>query len=366
MSTHLVSVNHSSVCSCQISRFPTFRLALRTFWLDLNETRAVAISYAIGDYARACHILGRRDGAPDLAVSLQFGVEGDIHDLKHLLVELSKTNQAIWIDQLSIPQTSQKEIRTHLERIPQIYGTLEVVVLLPNAPCHCLQESLSAYEEGTMFLAKDGDFDLLEVSNRCMSPIPLCSYYLRLWTKHEFTYAKTIWVRYASGSKTQCSRQLGSTWMLRYGRYNHWDYMGTFCRHYYEVASSEAAVFDKQADAVAWSQLKVLIDDIRIALNDAIHLFYMVGQAEENDLYLFQHTYLYIAKFLLGQRLERQAHNGEREFFPFGSYSSGHRVTVENDYALVVFLSHKSYRIPSGWQGTVFDIWDCVCWKVHR
>ena len=204
-----------------------------------------------------------------------------------------------------------------------------------------------------MFLAKDGDFDLLEVINRCMSAIPLCSYYLRLWTKQEFTYAKTVSVRYASVSKTQCFRQLGSAWMLRYSRpcYSHSDYMSAFARHYYELASSEAAVFGKQADDVAWSQLKVLIDDIRSALSDAVHLYHMVGQTEEHDLYLSQHTHLYVAKFLLGQRLERQAYNGEGEFIHFGSYNSGHRATVENDYALAVFPSHKSYNIPPNREG---------------
>ena len=100
---------------------------------------AVAVSYAIGDFGRAKHTIGHSADDYERPIILEFGKEWDIPGMIDLFAKISAEKSAIWIDQLSILQDNEAEITRQLQRIPEIFSTLEVVVLIPNEPL-CLSQ----------------------------------------------------------------------------------------------------------------------------------------------------------------------------------------------------------------------------------
>ena len=152
--------------------------------LTLESTSAVAVSYAIGDFERAKHVVGHRSDDTNNLYSLELGNEWNVPDFRKALVELSTARDGFWFDQISITQTPT-EIARMLPQISRIYSTLKVVILLPNAPCLCLGAAVSAYHAGKDFVATQeygvaGDFDLFNVHERCVNACPVSSYHRRL------------------------------------------------------------------------------------------------------------------------------------------------------------------------------------------
>lgn len=201
-----VLVHRFSWCSCRSETFLADHIKLESFMRPLEPGQAVALSYGIGDFDREKHVFGHVSGLESEPVRLEFGAEWEISDLMNALAALSEKHCAIWFDQLSIPQ-DPTSIAIHLQNMPQVYRTLEVVILLPNAPCPCLKEALHSWAtDGLWTSPDDGDFHIHEVVSRCVNAVPISSYHFRLWTKQEFSYADRISVLYCGAPGGKCSR----------------------------------------------------------------------------------------------------------------------------------------------------------------
>jgi hypothetical protein len=121
------------------------------------------------------------------------------------LVELSESHGAIWMDQLSIPQDTAS-IAINLQNMPQIYRTLDVVVLLPDALCSCLKDVVDLYDaEHSSVMSENGSLDVAAIVGVCLNAFPVSSYHFRLWTKQEFTYARAIRIWYCGLPVGSCS-----------------------------------------------------------------------------------------------------------------------------------------------------------------
>ena len=156
-------------CACRLSGFDTDHLGVSWSEALLADARAVAISYAIGDYDRQIHVFAHYSDDVGRRVELSFGNEWNIEGLMNVFVDLTLLHGGIWFDQLSIPQT-EAEIAEHLQRIPDIYRCLPVVVLLPNAPCGCLANAVVDYTAG-----RDNDSGPNVVSQylKCLHAFPV-------------------------------------------------------------------------------------------------------------------------------------------------------------------------------------------------
>jgi hypothetical protein len=190
-----VLVHCFSWCCCRSEIFSADHLKVRTLNRPVEPGQAVALSYAIGDFDRQKHLFGYVDGLESELelVRLEFGGEWEIPELMNALVTLSEKHGAIWFDQLSIPQ-DPASITLHLQNMPWIYRELEVVVLLPNAPCPCLADKFYSWQSDGLYAHAhgDGDFNTDIVAEKCLNAFPVSSYHFRLWTRQEFTYARVI------------------------------------------------------------------------------------------------------------------------------------------------------------------------------
>lgn len=345
---HLL-VHRFSRCSSRGEAYSTDHLKLETFERPVEPGQAIALSYGIGDFNRQYHLFGHVSGDESEPVRLEFGGEWELEGLMNALVALSEKHGAIWLDQLSIPQDEASK-DFHLQRMPQIYRMFEVVVLLPNAPCPCLEEALTAWtarrawawQEGA---AADGDFNLVAVAGTCLNAFPVSSYYFRLWTKLEFAYAGAISIHYCGAPGGRCS--LGNhDWLYKttviptrpeghLGRWASWKYGEC-------VNMSQGQ--GEYVEEMAWSMFR----DAHIMGRD--HLLAEVAHfIEKRNMDLFFATrsriYAELARFVLGERLERRA--GEHEdLFRAEHFNSEHVVTKQKDFALAVLPSFGEYKIP--------------------
>jgi hypothetical protein len=171
-----VLVHRFSWCSCGSETYSADHIKVKTFKLPVKLGRAVALSYGIGDFDRRKHLFGHVDGQESESVRLQFGGEWEIKGLMSALVALSEKHSAVWLDQLSIPQ-DPASITLHLQNMPQIYRGFEVVVMLPNAPCSCLQVAFDSWTSEGLHAREDGDFDILVVLHQCLNAFPMSSYH---------------------------------------------------------------------------------------------------------------------------------------------------------------------------------------------
>lgn len=94
---------------------------------NLESKKAIAVSYAIGDFGRKKHTFGHLDDASETIVKLEFSGEWYIEWLQETLVQLSVAHGAIWMDQLSLTQDTV-QLSAALQSLKKIYGTLEVVI----------------------------------------------------------------------------------------------------------------------------------------------------------------------------------------------------------------------------------------------
>lgn len=188
-------------------------MKVESFMRPLEPGQAVALSYGIGDFDRENHLFGHFAGLVDRHFTLTFGSEWDVELLMDALMVLSQKHDALWLDQLSIPQ-DETSIRSHLQNMPQIYHKLEVVILLPNAPCACLAAAFKVWKAKGLYTWTDGDFNITAVASNCLNAFPVSSHHFRLWTKLEFAYATSISIHYCGPPERHCSSQ-DFDWLYR-------------------------------------------------------------------------------------------------------------------------------------------------------
>jgi hypothetical protein len=115
--------------------------------VKLSDTKALAISYTWGEFERKKVKLGQdiEGKAVEMELEKEWDIQETIVRLAMLCLENGEAHGSehagIWIDQLSISQTDDTKIPASLASIPNIYQTLDVVVLVPGGICGCLQKT---------------------------------------------------------------------------------------------------------------------------------------------------------------------------------------------------------------------------------
>lgn len=193
---------------CPLRSIERTHLLVSKSQIDLvnEKDAAVALSYTWGQFEHTKRLIGHSvDGEP---VFLILGAEWDTVDITNSLVRLSLEYAGCWIDQLCMPQKDE-EVARALASIPLIYRALDVVVLLPGAPCKCLQESLEmiqvAKDFGTEEDYKTSHETVRRRIHRCLNFVPSCSWFTRLWTRQEMLYSKHISVAWTDAGKSLCA-----------------------------------------------------------------------------------------------------------------------------------------------------------------
>ena len=337
-----VLVHCFSWCSCGSKTHPADHIKVKTFKRPVEPGQAVALSYAFGDFGRQKHLFGHVDGLESEVVRLEFGGEWEIGGLLGALVALSEKHRAIWLDQLSIPQ-DPASIALHLQNMPYIYRGFEVVVLLPNAPCSCLQAALDFWTSEGSHAMDNGDFNIVGVSIECSNAFPVSSYHFRLWTKQEFSYARTISVHYC-GAPGKCSRgahnqalekvDLLSTGSGHLSRWASWKYAS---------CARMASDRNEHVQVTGYSALKASYDDGVHHLLQAVFVF--LSRQKHTKASSIHGMSAHSASFLLGKRLHRDPHRLENMFRAF-DLRSEHVATSQKDFALAVLPAADGYRLP--------------------
>ncbi|KAK6542021.1 hypothetical protein TWF694_007792 [Orbilia ellipsospora] len=168
--------------------------------LPINEVSGTAISYTWGDFDRENMIVGHWHDDPSRAIAMNLGTEWDISDFLDRLVELTKAKGSIWIDQLCVPQR-EDYVREILPKIPDIYRTMDVAVLMPGARCQCLEKTIEKAKGDT----KESE-DLVEtwLNDKCHNKAGLSSYTNRMWARQEFRYAQNLRLVWNSNKPAVC------------------------------------------------------------------------------------------------------------------------------------------------------------------
>ncbi|KAK6353891.1 hypothetical protein TWF730_008313 [Orbilia blumenaviensis] len=167
--------------------------------VQINEINGTAISYTWGDFDRENMIIGHWEEDPTRAISMNLGTEWDVEDLLDRLVEISAAKGSVWIDQLCSPQREDyaKEI---LPKIPDIFRSMEVVVLMPGARCGCLEKAMDKVKKS----GKPGDVVEKWLEGSCHNKAGLSSYTNRMWARQEFRYAQNLRLVWNRKTPAQC------------------------------------------------------------------------------------------------------------------------------------------------------------------
>lgn len=157
-------------------------LLVSTKLVSMEQGNARAISYAWGEFNRQQHSIGHfEDGR---LASMELGEDWPVSQFQQTLERLchesvnpqrytsSPCTQWCWIDQICISQNDPADVRNTLARIPDIYRTFEVFIILPGPRCSCF-ESLSVEGQRRkrpqeVLEARDGSelHDLYRTSNK--------------------------------------------------------------------------------------------------------------------------------------------------------------------------------------------------------
>lgn len=340
-------VHSFSWCMCSDGEFPVHHVKVRTWIQPIISGQAIALTYGIGDFGREKHLFGHVDDSLSMQqVRLEFGAEWDIQQIMKALIDLSETHDAIWMDQLSIPQ-EPVSIAFNLQNIPQIYRTLDVVILLPDALCSCLREVVEAYDTGnSSYTNANGDLDLDLVVGSCLNAFPVSSYHFRLWTKQEFTYARAISIRYCGLPVSSCSSGVRD-WIHHASKdlLSEPGHLSPWCQWQYSRCVEETRKLDDRSGEMAYSTFRQVQTTGRSHLFVAVVSFYVRKDGISSQLDEVHK----VAKFILGAELRRM--KNDTEAVPiFENLHSEHVATEPQDLALAVWPSVNGYRLPEKWR----------------
>jgi hypothetical protein len=295
--------------------------------VELEESQAVAISYTWGQFERENVSIGHVLRESNNPVSMELGREWEIRDLISTLAAICIENRghdgqeehgSVWIDQLCIPQNT-RGIRTELAKIPSIYRTLHVVVLMPGGLCGCLSHmdpSLDAVSR----------FDYVLSRNHCFNALGSCSYFSRQWTRQELLFSRSVQIRRTSSEMAPCVRSHTDAHLL---------------------TSFSRLLFEQLEDGENWS-------DVLMGVRTN-HIDFVIGMStsmQECGLDLWE-----LYDFFSGQRIEKPAtEQGEGRrllnfldaLVPLGR--SKRMATKSRDYVLSVWVDCPGYRIPENFR----------------
>ncbi|KAL9051628.1 MAG: hypothetical protein Q9162_005889 [Coniocarpon cinnabarinum] len=203
-----VYVSHLAFCQEPHCSLVTGKhLLITKTYVDLARGNALAISYTWGEYGRRKVVIGHEPSQSGGRLQeMELGLEwtSDGNSLAAALDSLCCEGQYCWIDQLSIDQQSTAQIRKTLSKIPDIYRSLDVVVLCPSKMCACQMEQLPS--EIVKNNRQNESLDLAKETWRtsCINNIGFGSWFSRLWTRQEFIYAHRIRWHWLSPGVLEC------------------------------------------------------------------------------------------------------------------------------------------------------------------
>ena len=340
-----------SWCTCGHQLLSGKHLSVTKRASRLESKEAIALSYAIGDFGRAKHTFGHLDGIDGSIVELEFGKEWTIPSLQDALAKLSEKHGAIWIDQLCIVQTPA-EITKALRNMEKIYSTFDVVILLPNTPCPCLEDRLQEFEAYNASTAHGEESVAPRLEIMCNAAVPVSSYNFRLWTKQEFSFARAITVRCCGPPASLC----WPTWPVTTGVSESLQSLGTGKspplvpywirnREGLSIPEDDVLMHGPEGDVAfidAMSKVMVLTGTIRksmkVMVMDPFHL------QDPGDIPLN----IAFAKFIRGERFQKpQSWSGS--WSGFRALHTRNMATCVLDYALAVLPSVPGYTLPEKW-----------------
>lgn len=209
MSTIRTRVLHFMFChsiDCQFS--DDLHLLISPAFVNLEHGNAIALSYTWGEYEREKRAIGHdSDGTPIL---MQLGAEWELSELVATLHTICiEINPYCWIDQLSIDQKDDAEVRATLAKIPDVYRTFDVVVLLPGAMCECVRERYEGQQENPEAWTSGDLRSAQEIGSAlsCWNNIGYSNWFLRLWPRQELMYARNIRARWTSEASLDCPQK---------------------------------------------------------------------------------------------------------------------------------------------------------------
>ena len=347
-----VTVSCFNWCGCKSEIHGEAHLSIRTSSVPIfSAGRAIAISYAIGDFDREHHVFGHYDSDATTLVCLQLGAEWSIPDFKTSLVKLSESYGHIWLDQLSVPQHPEL-IALYLQIIPYIYRNLEVVILWPTAPCPCLETCIQAYKNGDQKFtsAQNGDLAFLEILEGCFNSMPVSSYHFRLWTRQEFLYARRVSLFFCGPPPDRCSRDAyswgNSTRRVSTGQRA---YLNTWATWKYRECATNLLDNGEWSEETVWGIVRSKYISGVLEFMETIGMFYMVKDPHQTleDLPLYRYL---VTSFLLGNKLEREECPAEY-IIKFGPLQNGTQLASDHkDFVLAVMPQSPLYRIPKLWK----------------
>ena len=259
---------------------------------------------------------------------------------------------AIWIDQLCIVQTPA-EITKALRNMEKIYSTFDVVILLPNTPCPCLEDRLQEIEAYNASTAHDEESVAPTLENLCMAAVPVSSYNFRLWTKQEFSFARAITVRCCGPPASLC----WPTWPGTTGVSESLQSLGTgkspplvpyWIRNREGLSIPEDDVLMHGLEGpVAYidaiSKVMVLTDTIRKSMKAMIMDPFDLQDPGDIPLNIA------FAKFILGNKFQKNQSWPPGSWSGFRDLCTRHMATRVVDYALAVLPSVPGYTLPADW-----------------
>jgi hypothetical protein len=159
----VVTFEFCSAEKCPWGRTAGVHQLVSSHTFDLQQDGgAVAISYTWGEFERTRRVVGHNSTGEDVVLTL--GAEWNTEDFANRLALLCLERGACWIDQLCFLQ-GEAEVRESLASITSIYKTLNVVVLMPGAPCRCLREYLEMWKVAMEFGSRNDRVSLASAHN---------------------------------------------------------------------------------------------------------------------------------------------------------------------------------------------------------
>lgn len=172
-------------------------LVVHIQYVDVARGSATAISYTWGEYFRRVVTIGHNQEGS--LVKMELGEDWKIEAFITTLDEICAEYKFCWIDQLCINQSDDDNIRLILARIPDIYRSFNVLVLIPGKPCSCHAEQMKRFRGG----------EAIEVDYAgCPSHLSYGAWFSRLWPRQELLYARMIKTKWTEPGQVQCSRQI--------------------------------------------------------------------------------------------------------------------------------------------------------------
>ena len=152
-------------------------------YTKLQRVNATAISYTWGNDGRRPRSIGH-DSQGNEAI-LELGDEWRVADLIEALHDIRHSSDIAsgqtepgycWIDQLCISQQDIEDRGDLFARIPGIFRTFEVAVLLPGSRCECAVSRLRRLESTPPI---DDDY----LRQPCLNNVNFLTWTRRLWTR---------------------------------------------------------------------------------------------------------------------------------------------------------------------------------------